>query len=137
MTMDSNLDLARQLMDLARRAGAAEADVLVVDGTSSSVGVADRALEEAERAEGQEAGLRVIAEIPGGGRGQASVASSDTRPEALAEMAERAVTMARAAPDDPYCGLAESAQLSALRDADGLDLADPEAPAPAETLEAL
>ncbi|MEL7349093.1 MAG: TldD/PmbA family protein, partial [Pseudomonadota bacterium] len=135
--MTDDLALARRLMDLATRAGAAEADVLMVDATSNAVGVSDRMLEEAERAEGRDIGLRVIAEIPGGGRGQASVAGSDLRDEALVEMAERAVTMARAAPDDPYCGLADSAHLSALRDADALDLIDRDTPPGPAEMEAL
>ena len=48
-------------------------------------------------------------------------------------MAARAVAMAREAPEDPYAGLADAAQLSARRDAEGLEHADPTPePAPAD-----
>jgi PmbA protein len=109
---------------------------MAVEATASSVGVAGRALEEAERAETREVGLRVIVDVAGG-RAQASVSTSDLRGRALDEVAARAVAMARAAPVDPYCGLAGADALSAVRDAAGLDLEDAqEAPDPA-ALEAM
>ncbi|MEM6943595.1 MAG: TldD/PmbA family protein [Pseudomonadota bacterium] len=132
MSDNDDLTLARRLLEAAKAAGADHADAMVATATSAAVGVAGGALEEAERSEGRDAGLRVIA-----GKGQACVSSSDLRDDNLVEMAERAVTMARAAPEDPYCGLAESTALSALRDADGLDLLDPTAPADPAALEAM
>src|SRR5690606_18449355 len=79
------------------------------------------ALEQAERSEGTEIGLRVLV-----GKRQACVSASDTRPETIAEMAERAVVMARLAPEDPYSGLADPSTLATDRDATRLDLNDPE-----------
>lgn len=123
--------LAEALLDAARRAGAEAADVLVVAGRSVSVEVRDGALEHAERAEGLDLGLRVLI----GGR-QACVASSDRAPATLAALAERAVAMAREAPEDPHAGLAAPGQLSPLRDAAALDLVDPgPEPEPAALLE--
>ncbi len=116
--------LAETLLSAARKAGAEAADALVVDGTSVSIDVREGALEQAERSEGIDLGLRVLI----GGR-QACVSASDSRDETLAQMAERAVAMAREAPEDPYAGLADPEQLSERRDAEGLDLADP-APEP-------
>lgn len=119
---------AQALLDAARRAGAESADAMVVEGTSVSVDVRNGRLEQAERAEGVDLGLRVLI-----GRRQACVSASDTRAETLAAMAERAVAMAREAPEDPHAGLADPAQLSARRDGDGLELADPAPdPDPAE-----
>jgi PmbA protein len=112
--------LAHALLDAARAAGAEAADALAVDGTSVSVDVLNGALEHAERAEGVEIGLRVLV-----GTRQACVSASDTRPETLAEMAARAVSMARLAPEDPYVGLAAPDALSPVRDAAALDLWDP------------
>lgn len=112
--------LASAMLDAARKAGADAADALVVDGTALSVDVLNGRLEHAERAEGVEIGLRVLL-----GKRQASVSASDTRNETLTEMAERAVSMARLAPDDATVGLAEPEQLSEVRDAEGLDLVDP------------
>jgi PmbA protein len=124
--------LAHAMLDAARKAGADAADALAVDGTSVSVDVLNGALEQAERAEGVEIGLRVLV-----GTRQACVSASDTRPETLAEMAERAVKMARLAPEDPTVGLAEPGALGAVRNADALDLDDPGAdPDPAALEEA-
>ncbi|MEL6265580.1 MAG: DNA gyrase modulator, partial [Pseudomonadota bacterium] len=141
-TPEADRALAERLMAAARAAGAAEVDVIVAASSSASVSVSGRALEEAERAETREAGLRVFVDLPGSpaggaGRAQASVAASDLSDGALAEMAERAVAMARAAPADPYCGLADPALLSATRDAAALDLVDPAAPLEPPALEAL
>ena len=119
--------LTAQLLDAARRAGANAADALAVDGTSISIDVARGRLEHAERSEGVDIGLRVLI-----GTRQAVVSSSDTKPETIAEMAARAVAMAREAPEDPTVGLADPAELARSWDAGALDLADPSAePAPA------
>ncbi len=116
--------LAAALLDAARRAGAEAADALVYRGTSVSVGVRAGRLEDADRAEALDLGLRVLM-----GRRQACVSASDASPDTLAEMAERAVAMAREAPEDPGVGLADPAQLARAWDAAALDLVDP-APEP-------
>lgn len=112
-------DLTQQLLDAAASAGADAADALAVDGTSISIEVLNGALEHAERSEGVDVGLRVLV-----GQRQACVSASDTRPETLAEMAERAVAMAKEAPEDATIGLADAADLASRRDAAGLDLYD-------------
>ncbi len=117
--------LSAQLLDAARRAGAESADAMVLADRSVTVEVRGGALEQAERAEGIDLGLRVML-----GRRQACVSASDPRAETIAEMAERAVAMAREAPEDPHAGLADAAQLAEDRSAAALDLADP-APEPA------
>jgi PmbA protein len=122
-------NLTHALVDAARKAGAEAADAIAMAGQSVIVDMRGGTLEQAERAEGTDIGLRVLL----GGR-QANVSASDTRPETIAALAERAVAMAREAPEDPFAGLAEPGQLAAQRDATGLELDDP-APAPApETL---
>ena len=113
-------ELTQALVDAAKAAGADAADALAVDATSLSIEVREGALERAERSEGVDIGLRVLV-----GQKQACVSASDTRPETLRTMAERAVTMAKLAPDDPYAGLADPAMLSDRRDADGLEMVDP------------
>ncbi len=120
-------ELAQAMLDAARKAGAESADAIVIDSAAQSIDIRKGRLEEAQRAESTEIGLRVLV-----GRRQACVSSSDTSDRTLAAMAERAVAMAREAPEDPWAGLADPAQLAALRDAAGLDLADPGAdPTPA------
>ncbi|GGL53576.1 TldD/PmbA family protein [Wenxinia marina] len=114
--------LADALLSAARHAGADAADALAVKSTSLQIGVRAGALEEAERSEGVELGLRVLI-----GRRQACVSSSDARPDTLSRMAERAVAMAREAPEDPHAGLADPGQLATDLDASRLELADPAA----------
>jgi PmbA protein len=129
--MDELETLTARLLDAARRAGAEAADAIAVAGDSLSIEVRDGALEQAERAEGIDLGLRVLI-----GRRQACVSASDIRDPIIAAMAERAVAMAREAPDDPWCGLAEPDQLATAWDAAALDLVDPEPLPPPEALQA-
>ncbi|UWQ18171.1 TldD/PmbA family protein [Jannaschia sp. M317] len=120
--------LTEALLHAAKKAGAEAADALAVDGTSISVDVLRGKLEQAERSEGIDIGLRVLI-----GKRQACVSASDTRPETMAQMAERAVAMAREAPEDPHIGLADPDQLVRDWDVAALDLCDgAEAPTPAE-----
>jgi PmbA protein len=123
--------LAARLLDEARRAGAEAADALVARGQSLSVEVRAGRLEEAQRAEGVDLGLRVLV-----GRRQAVVSASDARDDTLRQMAERAVAMAREAPEDATAGLAEPGQLAAARDMAPLDLADPSSEPEPAALEA-
>lgn len=122
-------EISHALLDAARKAGAEAADAMVTQGTSVSVEVRGGALEHAERSEGTDLGLRVFI-----GKRQAIVSSSDSRPETLAAMAERAVAMAREAPEDPYAGLADPSEICQNLDATALELCDP---APEPTAEAL
>lgn len=123
--------LAGALLDAARKAGAEAADALAVEGDSLSIEVRAGALEQAERAEGVEVGLRVLL-----GKRQACVSASDVRPETLTAMAERAIAMAREAPEDPWCGLAAPEQLARRWNIAALDLVDPsEMPSAAELRE--
>ena len=117
--------LTEAMLSAARRAGAEAADALAVDGTSVSIDIRAGRLEQAERAEGIELGLRVLI----GGR-QACVSVSDTSARTLQDMAERAVAMAREAPADPDVGLADPDQLARGWDLAALELCDP-APEPA------
>lgn len=117
--------LAGQLLDAAHKAGADQADALVVDGTSVSIDVHKGGLDHAERSEGTDLGLRVLV-----GQRQACVSASDLAPETIAAMAERAVAMAREAPEDETVGLADPGQLAQSWDLAALELADP-APEPA------
>ena len=100
--MTSLSQLTDQLLSAATKAGADAADVIATDGRSLSIEVRDGALEQAERAEGIEIGLRVLI-----GKRQACVSASDTSAATIDEMAERAVAMARIAPEDPHIGLAD------------------------------
>ncbi|MCW8835273.1 MAG: TldD/PmbA family protein [Rhodospirillales bacterium] len=101
-----SLELLDNLIGRARSLGADAADAVLVDGASLSLAWRMGALERLERSEDADIGLRVFV-----GKRQACVSSSDRSTTALDELAKRAVAMARAAPDDPYCGLAGPEQV--------------------------
>lgn len=111
------LDRARRLVDAARKAGADAADVMALRGVSVGVQMREGQVESSERSEGDDLGLRVFV-----GRRSASVSSNDPREDAAA-LAERAVAIARVAPEDPYARLADPADLATAWP--DLDLIDP------------
>ncbi|MFK4872718.1 TldD/PmbA family protein [Novosphingobium sp. ZW T3_23] len=118
------LDRAQDLVDRARKAGADAADA--VFGASSSEGIQVRLgkLEDVERSESEHISLRVFL-----GKRSASIGSSDLSPQALDELAARAIAMAGAAPDDAFAGLAPDEMLTRGPWAE-LDLLDPSEPSP-------
>jgi PmbA protein len=118
-------DLSHALIDAALKAGAQAADAIAIRGQSVIVDMRGGTLEQAERAEGTDIGLRVLI----GGR-QANVSASDTRPETIEALAARAVAMATVAPEDPHVGLADPDQIARDWDLAALELCDP-APEPA------
>jgi len=88
---------------------------------SQSINVRDGIVEESERSEGDNVGLRAFV-----GRRQAVVSTNDLTGEGAQTLAERAVAMARAAPEDRFAGLAEPELLArAIPDLDLLDAALP------------
>lgn len=134
LTVDAALARLSQAIDHSRRLGADAADAVYIGDASTSVQVRLGELEDIGRSEGEEIGLRLFV-----GRRSASVSTSDLSPRALETAVERAVAMAREAPEDPYAGLAPDARLlqGALPDLDLSDGAEPSAEAlKAQALEA-
>ncbi|HEX5262133.1 MAG TPA: TldD/PmbA family protein [Phenylobacterium sp.] len=125
--MDENL--LNDLVAQALAAGADAAEAVGAERRALSITVRLGELEEVEREESRDLGLRVFV-----GRRQASVSGSDISAEARAKLVARCVAMAKLAPEDPYAGLADPERLARgpLRD---LDLYDPAEPDP-EALEA-
>jgi PmbA protein len=115
------IDLAERVVAAAKRAGADQADAVAVRGVSLSVEVRDGAVEESQRSEGDDLGLRVLV-----GKKQAVVSTNDLNGDGFAALAERAVAMARAAPEDRFSGLADPALLA--KNPPELDLLDPDMP---------
>ena len=111
-------DRAAALIEIARRAGADAADAVVSGQSSEGVQVRLGVLEDIERSESEHLDLRVFV-----GRRSASIGSSDFSDAALAELASRAVAMARLAPEDAYAGFAPEDRLLTGAFPD-LDLAD-------------
>ena len=122
-------NLTQTLLEVAKSAGADAADSIAIQGTSITVDVREGALEQAERAEAMDIGLRVFV-----GQRQAVVSSSNVSPSTLQAMAERAVAMAKEAPDDPYACLADRDQLAQDWDVAALELCDPTPEPEAEVL---
>jgi PmbA protein len=123
--------LTEALLIAAKRAGADAADAIAVDGISTSIDIRAGQLEQAERSEGVELGLRVLI-----GQRQACVSVSDTSDATIRAVAERAVAMASEAPEDRYAGLAETSQLAQGWDMAALDLCDMTPEVSAAVLEA-
>ncbi len=122
--------LTDRLLAAARASGADAADAIAVDGTSVSIDVREGRLEQAERSEGIDIGLRVFI-----GQRQANVSASDISDSTIANMAVRAVAMAREAPAEPTAGLADPSQLARDTDSRRLDLYDPTPEPDAATLQ--
>jgi PmbA protein len=122
MTRDPQKILG-SLLEAARKAGADAADALYVEGVSSSVSYRLGKLEDVERAENYDLGLRVFV-----GQKVAFVSSTDFSEEALGGLPERAVRMARLAPEDRFAGLAPTERLATV--IPELDLEDAAEPAP-------
>ena len=114
------------LLSAARKEGADAADALLVESVSASVSYRLGRLEDVERSESADLGLRVFV----GGR-VAFVSSSDFSDDAVASLPARALAMARLAPEDKFAGLAPVELLA--RNIPALDLEDPQEPS-AETL---
>jgi len=130
MTIPPLENLTAALLDAARRAGADSADAMAVQGISVAIDMRGGVLEQAERSEGIDIGLRVMV-----GQRQANVSASDIKPATLATMAERAVAMAREAPLDPYIGLADPSQLARGWDIAALEMCDPTPEPDAQTMQ--
>lgn len=126
LSLEAARDTASALVERARAAGADAADAIYLADASESVQVRLGKLEDVERSESEHIGLRVFC-----GRRSASIGSTDLGEAALDELATRAVAMARAAPEDPYAGLAPEERLLRGGLAD-LELADPHEPSPAD-----
>lgn len=106
MTKDL-LALAQTALQRAKHFGASAADALVVDGSSLEVAVRDGAIENLEQSEAIEVGLRVFV-----GQSSAAIATAKIDAAGIERIAEQAVAMAKAAPPDPYAGIAAPDQVA-------------------------
>ncbi|MCY6382252.1 TldD/PmbA family protein [Hoeflea prorocentri] len=110
------VDKAAKLVEQATQSGADRADAVVVRGRSTSVSVRLGKVEGTDASESDSFSLRVFV-----GNRVASV-SANAGFEA-AELADRAVAMARVSPEDPFATLADPQDLA--KSYDDLDLFDP------------
>lgn len=95
---------AMKLVEEAKKAGADAADAVVASSRSGGIDVRDGKVEERESSENDAFSLRVFV-------GDRSSAVSANRGADATALAQRAVAMAKAAPENPHVGLADSALL--------------------------
>ena len=112
------LNLLEDLLKMAKARGATSADAVLSDSQSMSVNRRFAKPEALTRSEEADIGLRVLV-----GQKQAIVSSSDRSKEALEQMAQRAVDMAKSVPEDKYAGIADPADIA--KSFPELDLYDP------------
>lgn len=95
------------LLETCQRAGASDADARLVMSEGESVNVRDGKLETIERSESAGVSLRCFF-----GKQQACVSGTDLDKDGLSALAERCASMAKVAPEDPYCGLLDTAYMA-------------------------
>ena len=96
-----------RLLARAKTLGADGADAACVDRKSLSASVRLGKLEGVESEESRSAGLRVLI-----GKKQAGASTSDFSDSALDALTDRVVAMAKAAAEDPWCGLPDASELT-------------------------
>lgn len=118
--------LLHDVVQAALKAGADGAEAVGMQRRALSVSSREGALEEVEREESRDLGLRVFV-----GQRQANASGSDLSAAARGRLVERVVAMARLAPEDPYAGFAPRDRLAAgpTPDLDLFDTAEPSAEA--------
>lgn len=130
LTPEQAQDRAADLVRRAVAAGADAADAVFAAHASTEVSVRLGALEDVGRSESEDLGLRVFV-----GQRSASVSTSELSADTLAALVDRAVAMAREAPEDRFAGLAPAERL--MHGAPpALDLADRGDVTPADLREA-
>jgi PmbA protein len=120
-------DILLSLIERTRRAGADACDARLSESSGLSVEVRNGELESVEREESRGVALRALV-----GQRQAHVSGTDLSPAGLDALAERVVAMAKAAPEDRFCGIPGADELT--RDIIDLQLDCDDTP-PAEELE--
>ena len=104
----SLLDTCEQLVKLARKAGATEAEAYAERTRDASVRVRDGEVEQLEQASSKGIGLRVIA-----GQRLGFTYGTDLSKDGLKRLAENAVALAKSAAKDPANGLPHGEDLGA------------------------
>jgi PmbA protein len=106
MTTDL-LSVASDIVNLALKSGATSADAMAISSKSEEVTLRHGTIENVERSESQDVGLRVFV-----GQSAGLISGSVLSREGLQRLVDRAIAMAKLAPPDPFAGLADSGQLA-------------------------
>src|ERR1700684_1956543 len=100
--------LAADVVKLAIKAGASDAEAVVREGDEFSVNVRMGQVETLKESGSRALGLRVFL-----GNKSASSSTSDFTPEGIRQLVEGAVALAGVTKEDPFAGLAETAEYGA------------------------
>jgi PmbA protein len=125
---DSSAALAA-LIAYAKKAGADASEASLASRESISAEVRMGELEGMEREESRSVALRAFI-----GKRQAAASSTDLSAKGLQALAQRVVEMAKAAPEDPYCGLLEARYRTGGASPD-LEQSDTARPSPEQLLD--
>ncbi|MGB7987659.1 MAG: DNA gyrase modulator, partial [Terracidiphilus sp.] len=97
--------LAADVVALAMKAGATDAEAAVREGDEFSVNVRLGQVETLKDSGSRGLGLRVFL-----GKRSASASTSDLTPEGIRQLVEGAVALAKVTEEDPFSGLAEAGE---------------------------
>jgi PmbA protein len=123
MSIETSMNLrtlAEQAMEMARRAGASDAEAVAFEGDEFSVHVRLGEVDELTESGSRALGLRVFLEAEGGQR-TASTSTSDLSKDGIARLVNGAVELAKVTGVDPFAGLPERESFGSL-DVDELAL---------------
>jgi PmbA protein len=115
--LDLSQELARDVLATAKIRGASQGDVVMVEGDSFFVTVRLGEVEKISQAQEKRLGLRLFS-----GNSSASASTSDISREAIEQLVDDTVNMARATAQDPFSGLPDALLLA--RDLPDMDLFD-------------
>lgn len=105
--IDQLLSLAADTVKAALKRGADAAEAMIIDGRGTSISIRENNIEELERAEAREIGIRVFV-----GKSAAMISGSVLSKEAIGRLIDNAISAAKLAPPDPFAGIADPDQLA-------------------------
>ena len=121
-------NLIENLLSLALKSGADEAEVIVAKGQGQSAECRLGKIEAVERSEASDVGLTVYI-----GRKSASVSSTKMDNDSIQKMVSRSVAMAKLAPENPYTGIASRDQIA--KEWNEINMLDQYIPSPEKLIE--
>src|ERR1035437_5060524 len=101
--------LAADVVALAVKAGASDAEAVVAEGDEFSVNVRMGQVETLKESGSRGLGLRVFL-----GTRSASASTSDLTPDGIRQLVEGALALAKVTEEDPYTGLPETAEFGSI-----------------------
>ena len=125
--LESLESIALHALEAVRKAGATQADVLLVAGDERELRVRGPEIEFVKQAQGRGLGIRALVAGAGGMR-TSIVSTSDLAPQTVERMAHEAVALAKATAPDPLAGLPEGGFAGTLPDLALFDPADRDVP---------